>query len=71
MHEFNDHFVRDSRRARAQRRSSLARCRCPPAQVTQSLLAVASGGRMLSEVVTARIDRFIAEDGKGPYRDME
>jgi hypothetical protein len=61
MHEFNDHFVRDSRRARAQRRSSLARCRCPPAQVTQSLLAVASGGRM----------RFIAEDGKGPYPDME
>jgi len=22
-------------------------------------------------VVTARIDRFIAEDGKGPYPDME
>jgi len=27
--------------------------------------------RMLSEVVTARIDRFIAEGGKGPYLDME
>jgi hypothetical protein len=22
-------------------------------------------------VVTARIDHFIAEDGKGPYRDLE
>jgi len=22
-------------------------------------------------VVTARVDRFIAEDGKGPYPDME
>jgi len=27
--------------------------------------------RMLSEVVTARIDRFIADDGKGPYPEME
>ncbi len=27
--------------------------------------------RMLSEVVTARVDRFIAEGGKGPYPDME
>ena len=27
--------------------------------------------RMLSDVVTARIDRFIAEGGKGPYSDTE
>jgi len=27
--------------------------------------------RMLSEVVTARIDRLLAEGGKGPYRDVE
>jgi hypothetical protein len=26
---------------------------------------------MRSEVITVRIDRFIAEDGKGPYQDME
>ena len=38
--------------------SSSARYRC-------RLLANAFG------VVTARIDRFIAEDGKGPYPDME
>jgi hypothetical protein len=37
---------------------SSARYPCP-------LLANAFG------VVTARIDRFIAENGKGPYRDME
>jgi len=44
-----------------------------PAQFTRR------GGRKLSEldvcfalpVVTARIDRFITENGKGPYPDME
>ena len=38
----------------------LARYRCLPAQFTRR------GGRMLSEVVTAWIDRFIAEYGKSP-----
>ena len=35
------------------------------ARYRRRLLANAFG------VVTALIDRFIAEDGKGPYRDME
>jgi hypothetical protein len=30
-----------------------------------------SSARYRLPVVTARIDRFIAEDGKGPYPDME
>jgi hypothetical protein len=58
MHEFHNHLIWDLRHARARRCSNLARCRC-------RLLANAFG------VVTARIDRFIAEDGKGPYPDME
>ena len=58
MHEFHDHLVRDSRRARTQNCSSLARYRC-------RLLANAFG------VLTARIDRFITEHGKAPYPDME
>jgi hypothetical protein len=33
--------------------------------------AVLELGSGLRPVVTARIDRFIAEDGKGPYPDME
>ena len=42
------------------------RCRARARLCTAArLLANAFG------VVTARIDRFIAEDGKGPYRDME
>jgi hypothetical protein len=28
-------------------------------------------GSVLSPVVTARVDRFIAEGGKGPYPDMD
>jgi hypothetical protein len=28
-------------------------------------------GSVSLPVVTARLDRFIAEDGKGPYPDME
>ena len=33
--------------------------------------AVLELGSVPLPVVTARIDRFIAEDGKGPYPDME
>ena len=33
--------------------------------------AVLELGLVPLPVVTARIDRFIAEDGKGPYPDME
>jgi hypothetical protein len=63
MHESADHVNRDSRPARARCCSSSTL-----GQFTQSLLAVASGGL---PVVTARVDRFIAEGGKYPYRDME
>jgi hypothetical protein len=57
MHEFHDHLIPDSRRARTQRCSSSAL-----GQFTRR------GGL---PVVTARIDRFIAENGKDPYPDME
>ena len=33
--------------------------------------AVLELGSVLLPVVTARIERFIAESGKGPYPDME
>ena len=33
--------------------------------------AVLELGSVPLPVVTARVDRFIAEDGKGPYPDME
>ena len=33
--------------------------------------AVLELGSVPLPVVTARIDRFITEDGKGPYPDME
>ena len=33
--------------------------------------AVLELGSVPLHVVTARIDRFIADDGKGPYPDME
>jgi len=33
--------------------------------------AVLELGSLPLPVVTARIDRFIAEDGKGPYPDVE
>jgi len=33
--------------------------------------AVLELGSVPLPVVTAQIDRFIAEEGKGPYRDME
>jgi hypothetical protein len=35
------------------------------------LRTAAACSRMLSEVVTARIDRFIADDSTGRYPDME
>jgi hypothetical protein len=57
MHEFRDHVIRDSSRAWARLCSSSA-----VRQFTRR------GGL---PVVTAWIDRFIAEDGKGPYPDME
>ena len=34
-------------------------------------IARARAGLVPLPVVTARIDRFIGEDGKGPYPDME
>jgi hypothetical protein len=33
--------------------------------------AIAQLGSVPLPVITARIDRFISEDGKGPYPDME
>jgi len=38
------------------------------AVVTDAVLEL---GSVPLPVVTTRIDRFIAEDGKGPYPDME
>jgi hypothetical protein len=51
IHEFHDHLIWDSRRARG--------------------AAVLELGPAPLPVVTARIDCFIAEGGKGPCPDME
>jgi hypothetical protein len=59
MHEFHDHLIWDSRRARG------AAVLCSSSALGQF---TRRGGL---SVVTARIDRFIAKGGKGPYPDME
>ena len=41
------------------------------ARLTRVHDAVLELGSVPLPVVTARIDRFITEDGKGPYPDME
>ncbi len=60
MHVFHDHMIRDSCRVRAR-----------DAVVQLNSVPLPACSRMLSEVVTARVDRLIAEGGKGPYPDME
>jgi len=66
MHQFHDHLIRDSSRARARDAVlELGSVPLPPAQFTRRWRANAFG------VLTARFDRFIAEGGKGPYPDME
>jgi antitoxin HicB len=67
MHEFHDHVIRDSRRVRARLGTITNTVLIEPLDVGRWALDVC----FALSVVTAQIDRFIAEDGKGPYPDME
>ena len=78
MHAFHDYWGRARDRARprksgenAERTSPIRRFNDLTFRRITRRQPVLELGSVPLPVVTARIDRFIAEGGKGPYPDME
>jgi uncharacterized protein (DUF885 family) len=68
MHAFHDDWGRARDRARREKAEKTLGAKFNIRAFQDAVLEL---GSVPLPVVTARIDRFIAEGGKGPYPDME